>query len=266
MSPNVRSPALAALALAALVVTAGCAGVVDGANDAPASLTTDGVDGGAPASAVENSVSVAAVGSVTADPDRAVIHVAASATADTADAARRRVAENVSTLRRALADAGVPDDAVTTDHYNIRQTRESREAQKSPETPDRTEYRATHTLSVEVDDVSRVGEIIRVAVENGASDVQHVEFTLSEDKRAELRDRALSEAMSNARDDAAVLASNANLTIDGVHAVSTGGTNVRPYHTELAAATANAGGAATNVESGPVTVTANVQVTYDASE
>ena len=269
MSPNTRRQALAALAVAALVVAAGCAGVVDGANGTQKSVQTDGTPvagAGASDATVGKSISVAATGSVSAAPDRAVVHVAARATADSAAAARRQVAQNASSLRQALSDAGVSDDAITTQHYNIRQTRESREAQRSSGSDASTRYRAVHAFEIEVADVSRVGEIISLAVENGASDVQHVEFTLSEKKRAELRDRALSEAMSNARDDAAVLASNANLTVDGVHTASTGGTNVRPYHAEFATASAGGAGAATNVESGPVTVSANVQVTYEASD
>ena len=253
--------ALVALALAALVVTAGCAGAV-GETPAETNAATDATTGG-DAGTTENgeSISVAATGSVTADPDQAVVHVAARSTTDSASAARRQVAENVSALRDALADAGVPEKRVTTEHYDIRQTRESRESTA------RTEYRAVHALAVEVDDVSRVGEIIRTAVENGASDVQHVEYTLSEDRRDELRDRALTRATSNAREDADVLSSNANLSIVGVESASTGGANVRPYRAELtAAAAANDGGGATRIDSGPVTVTANVEVTYEATD
>ncbi len=260
---NAHRRALAALALAALVVAAGCAGAVGETSDA----TTAGTDaapasegaGADTASASGKSITVAAAGSVTADPDRAVVRVAARATADSASVARERVAENVSALRAALADAGVPDDRVTTENYNIRQTRQSRESA-------RTEYRATHTLAVEVANVSRVGEVIRTAVESGASEVQYVEYTLSEEKRDELRDRALTRAMSNARDDADVLASNANLSLVGVDSVSTGGADVRPYRAELTAAAADGGSGATSIDSGPVTVSANVEVTYEATD
>ncbi|MFB6130468.1 MAG: SIMPL domain-containing protein [Salinigranum sp.] len=281
MSSSTLRRALAALALATLLLTAGCTGYVGnaadsagngGAADAAQSNPNVSPSGVAPstggaAAAAGSTVSVGGSGEVTADPDRAVLQVAVQVTADSASAARQRVAENVSSLRQALADAGVPEANVTTEYYNIRQIKESPRSpppEKSPATSGTTRYRAVHALSIEIDDVSRVGEIIQVAVENGATDVQRVEFTLSDDRRAELRDRALRRAMANARDDADVLASAANLELDGVRSASTGGVDVRPYRAQTTAAAAS-GGAPTHIDSGPVTVSAHVQVTYNAS-
>ena len=85
-----------------------------------------------------------------------------------------------------------------------------------------------------------------------------------DERRADLREDALTAAMDNARADADVLAENADLSIEGVSAVSTGSVDVRPYHAEAMTASADAAGG-TEVESGPVSVTAQVQVTYNAT-
>ena len=69
--------------------------------------------------------------------------------------------------------------------------------------------------------------------------------------------------MSDARSQADTLASNGDLTITGVQSVSTGHVNVRPYRAELTADAA--GGAGTDIDSGPVTVTASVSVSYNAT-
>jgi uncharacterized protein len=56
-------------------------------------------------------------------------------------------------------------------------------------------------------------------------------------------------------------ATNANLTISDVDSVVTSVGNVRPYHAEANMAASSDG---TDIESGPVSVTAHVQVTYNA--
>jgi hypothetical protein len=275
MSSNPGRRALAALAVVALVATAGCASFVGSTDGGAPEIQTDdsssnaagtgsgpAAQSGGEQSAAGRTIAVNAEGAVTAEPDRAVLHVAVSTTADSASAAREQLAENVSSLREALLDAGIPEENVTTEHYDIRRDRERHNP--APEGETSTTYRGVHAFAVEVSDVSRVGEIIRVAVDNGATDIRHVEFTLSETKRDELRDRALTRAMKNAREDADVVAAAADLTVDGVRTISTGGADVRPYRAELTAAAA-AGDAATSIDSGPVTVSAHVQVTYDAT-
>ncbi|WP_162991508.1 SIMPL domain-containing protein [Halostella salina] len=253
-----RKRLIATLAVATLLVTAGCLGAIgDSSADSPADTTdaADGVDDHSDHS--DRTVNVRASGEVSADPDRAILDVAVQATADDPETARQRLSENVSTMRSALSEAGIPDDGIETAHYVIRQDRESRQTEGV------TRYVAIHAFEVETDDVDGVGSVIETAVNNGATDVHHVEFTLSEEARNDLREDALSAAMENARTDADILAENADLSIAGVSSVSTGSVDVRPYHAEAMMASADAGG--TNVESGPVTVSAQVQVTYNAT-
>jgi len=246
-----RKRLVATLLTAALLVTAGCAGGIGSADDAAN-------DDAAQQSQPDRTVSVSASGEVTADPDRAVLDVAVEATDEDPETVRQRLAENASQMRSALEEMGIESDQITTQHYVIRQDRESRE------NPDVTSYRGTHAFEVEIDDVDAVGTVVETAVNNGATNIGSVRFTLSEDARADLREDALGEAVDNARADAEVLASNTNLTVTGVSSVSTGRVDVRPYRAE--AQTAGAGDAGTNIESGPVSVTAQVQVTYNATE
>lgn len=244
--------ALAAVAVAALLVTSGCLGI----GDATQNITPDD-----DRSSAERTVSVTATGEASAEPDRAVLHLAVRASAESADDARSRVAENVSSLRSALVEAGVDEANITTQHYNLRQVRERGENRE----PGPTEYRATHALEVETADVDGVGSLVETAARNGATDLQGVEFTLSDESESALREEALNAAMDNAREDADVLATNADLEIAGVQSASTGDVSVRPYHTETAMAAGGDAAATTDIESGPVSVTARVQVTYDAS-
>lgn len=246
----VRSRHLAPIALAVLLVTAGCAGTLSGAAGNQVGGASEGGGG--------TTISVGASGEVTAEPDRAIVELAVIAVAEDPETARERVAGNVSALRDALGEAGIEDDGITTQHYAIREDRESRREGGGP-----TRYRAIHALRVDVQDVEAVGTIIETGVSNGATSVDRVQFTLSEESRSELRDRALGRAMDNARDNAEVLAANANLTITNVDALSTSDVHVSPYRAEAVTFADSAG---TSIESGPVTVSAQVQVTYNATD
>lgn len=233
--------------LAALVLLSGCLAPLqaDGGSD----VASDSVP----------TISVSGVGEATAEADLAVISVSVVATADSADAARQQVAADAERMRQALRDAGVPDDAVRTTAYRVHVQYDYAKGDREV-----VGYRAVHAYAVEVDP-ARAGEIVDVAVGNGATEVDHVAFTLTDETRAELRERALERAMDAARADAETLASASDLTLGDVLSASTSN-GYHPMPVERAYA-ADAGGAATtstSLEPGPVTVTASVTVTYEA--
>lgn len=244
-----RRTVAAVVVLAVVATLGGCMGTLTG----NAAGQVDGPSGNDTAT-----VQVSATGQVEAEPDQSVVRVAVMATGEDATTARDRLAENVSRMREALRQAGIEDDQVRTAFFDIdqdyRETREGREP---------AGYRAIQAFEVTLSNVTRTGEIIDVAVNNGANRVDGVEFTLADDTRRELRADALRTAVSNARADANVLANASDLEIVGVRAVSTGESVFTPFRAE--ATTAEADDAATTVEPDPVTVTATVTVTYNAT-
>lgn len=246
--------ALSTLAIAALVLLAGCAAPFAADDPVVGQVTTTDTAVSGPV------ISVSATGSVSAEADLAVVRVSVSTTADSAEAARSTVATDSDRMRAALRDAGVPDDAVRTVNYAIYPQYDYRnEVNGGPEI---VGYRAVHAYAVEVAP-ERAGEVVDVAVGNGATTVEGVTFTLADETRAELRAQALEAAMTSARADADAIAGAADLTVTGVHEAST----VADYgYTPVFRAAESAdGGAATTFEPGPVTVSATVQVTYTAN-
>jgi uncharacterized protein YggE len=251
----------AALVTALLVVTAGCAGI--GALGATGDTTNDAQSGQGPQ--VENggrTIQVTAAGSVKTRPDRAVIRVAATARGDDVSAVRDRLSENASSMRQALLDAGLAESQITTTRFNIRRNHRAREDRSEPA------FRGHHEFAVTLNDTDRAGEIVVTAVENGATQVRGVQFTISSEKRQRLRQEALSAAMDNARTEAETAATAADLQVTGVDTIVTASTSTRPFERRSAADSfgANAGGGhAPAIESGPVTVSASVQVIYNAT-
>ena len=247
---------VAGIGVALLVLLAGCSGVsgtlADGDSNEPETTGTDDL---------ERSIEVAANGEASAEPDRATVLVAVESTGADAGTVRSDLAESDDALRSALYEWGIDEDDVRTEQYDIRQVRETR--------PDanRSEYVGVHVYAIDVDDVDAVGEVIDVAVGAGADGVQQVRFGLSDERRDELREEALGDAMDNAHAQADTLAANADLEVTGVYTVSTTDVHTSPYtSTSFRAETADAGGAGTGIEVGDVDVSVTVRVVFGAEQ
>lgn len=240
------SRTILAAVIAILAVTAGCLSAPS-AQTAPVPAAT-GSDG-------EPTLSVSASGTVSADPDLAVVNVAVIETADTADEARDLAAQSSDRMRAALREAGIDDDAIQTTAYSL-----SAEYDFSERERRLIGYRVVHAYEIETG-VEEAGATIDVAVGNGASSVDGVRFTLTDETERELRAEALGLAVEAARADADAVAAAAGISIAGVQSISTSsGGVVIPFDRALAEEAG--GGAATTIEPGPVTVSAHVSVVY----
>ncbi|MFB6072869.1 MAG: SIMPL domain-containing protein [Halobacterium sp.] len=238
----------------ALLVSAGVAGALAlGSGAAAAGQPTQADQPG-------KSITVSATGQIEATPNQAVVRVAVTATANNSTAVREELATDVAAVKSALQGAvqASTNLDVRTAHYDIRQERE-----RTPKGVRRGPYRGVHALEITVDNTDAAGEVIDVAVSNGADTVNGVSFTLSDEKRENLHNEALTKAMQNARNRANTLASEGSLDVTGVHTIVSANTNYHSYRVETAYASAGGGG--TSIESGPVTVTASVRVSYNAT-
>lgn len=246
---------LGTVAVAVLLVTAGCLGA----------LTTD-ASGGAAAQAApadgqaqNSTIEVSATGDATAEADQAVVRVAVETRGDDAETARQRLAENVSELRDGLREVNVSDDQITTSGYDIRE-----DYRRGPEQTDADPtYMARQSFEITLADTGRAGTVIDAAVGSGASRVDDVRFTLTDERQDELKTQALEEAMDTARARADTLAGKADLSVTGVQQVSTRDVNHGPVRLETTAAAGDAGGG-TSIDGGPVRVSADVHVVYEA--
>jgi uncharacterized protein YggE len=233
-----------AVALAALVLTAGCLG-----SAAPVA----GTGAVAEKSGDDPTLSVSASGQVERAPDLAVVAVSVVAEAEDADAARAAVAADAEAMVAALRGSGLADDEIRSTAFNIYPVYD-----RDRETP--TGYRAVHAYALHVAPED-AGAAVDTAVTNGATRVGAVRFTLAEDTRNERRTEAIRAAVRNARADADAVAAAANLSVVEVLSASTGSVGYpSPIRAEGAAVDA-----ATSFEPGPVTVSATVSVVYRVS-
>lgn len=263
MIPNHGSArgVVAAVVLSLVLAGAGFGAVVaqdDPAEEEPAN--DDGVAG-----ADHRSITVSGQGTAEAPPDQAVVAVAVVAEGDDPAAIRDDLASGADALRAALANASVADEQVDTVEFRIAQrVRPPYGPPGEPDAPDKPAYRGVHAFEVILDDVDRAGAVVDAAATEGA-DVRYVSFQLSEERRDELRDRALTAAMDDARRQADVLAAAGDLQVDGVRHVDASDRPFGPvYADDAALETAAEGG--TELRPDDVAVQVDVRVSYDAAE
>lgn len=236
------------LALSSAGVAATVAGCVSSADEDDGNLPSGGSTTGDDYGEIE----VSATGTAETEPDRAVARIGVEARGETADDVRADLADGSDALRATFEDLGIPEDNVRTATFRINERRQE------------SGFEGVHAFSVEVDDVDRIGEVIDAAVDAGADDVGRVNFTLQDETRKELRDDALDDALANADSEAEHIANNRGVEIVATQSISTTDVSFGPVRTdalEYAVDDADAGGQ-TELDSGPVTVTATVAVVY----
>jgi hypothetical protein len=171
----------------------------------------------------------------------------------------------MNTVVDALAAAGVPRDQMKTTDYTITPVYQDNNGILSGTVKT---YQVTNTLQVTLKDTNVTGQIIDTAVTAGANKVNSIQFMLSDEQAQVLRSQALSKAITNARADANAVAAALNVTITGTQEadISQGYTPVvySNYDT-LALSSAKAAAAPTPIQSGDITVSAQVSVTYTIS-
>ena len=223
----------------------------------------------------DRAIVVSNSGEVSGEPDLAVLTVAVEVRSDSAAAVRDELSIRSEELRQALLDFGLDEDAITTNRFDIHERVDRRQMEEDGVRPDSeaareeyTYYQGRHSFTVEISAIDDVGAVIDTAVDGGADQVGHVTFTLSDDKRAELREQALRKAIQGAQSEAETIADEIGSSVVEATVIDASDGQVSPVRREVAYAgdTATEGPKATpttSVETGEVTVRAHVRIEFE---
>ena len=157
----------------------------------------------------EPTVVVVGEGLVQAVPDRAWVTITAESRASNPRQAQRRNTELMQPVQDKLRAAGIPADAIRTVSYDLQQEFDFVDGRRISRG-----YVARNSIDVRVDDVTRVGELLDIAVGTGATSVSGIRFDLKD--RAKLEREALRLAVADARAKAEAAASGAGRGIDRI--------------------------------------------------
>jgi uncharacterized protein YggE len=258
-----------ALALAGVVVGVGAGAGINAfqGDDANDETTTAGHGSHSGAAGPPRTITVTGHGEAEAPPDEARVIVAVVAEGDDPAAVRDDLAAGADALRRALSDAGVAEEDIDTVDFRIEEPHRPYEPPAPTPRPERpaADDRGVHVFAVTVDDVDRAGPVVDAAIDAGA-EVRHVAFGLSEERRADLRDEALTDAMDDARRQAETLAAAGDLEVTGVRSIdaSQGGFSPGPVYADEEVARDADGGTVFSPDDTSVRV--ELRAIYDVAE
>lgn len=207
----------------------------------------------------DRTIHATGTGSVIGTPDRAQISVGIETQNADAKVAQQENAARMTQVTSALVAAGFPNDAFKTTGYTIYPVYDTTDKAGSDQKI--VGYRVTNTLTVTLHDVNRTGDVIDIAVANGANTANSIQFMLSDEQAQVLRTEALKEAVARAGADAETVASALHVTLGSVQTaeISQGYT---PVLYENYALDAKSAAVPTPIAAGDITVTATVTVTY----
>jgi len=199
-------------------------------------------------------ITVNATGKVTAVPDTAELSLGVETQAGTA---REALAQNSDRVRRvidAVRDAGVSKDDLQTSQVSMW-------PQRSSDGTTVTGYVATNSISVEVDNLAKAGDVVDAAVAAGANLAWGP--TLSVEDREARYSEALAKAVEAARVKAETLADAAGVEVGRVTALVEGGSALEPpIYFGRGEAVAMDAAAPTPIEPGTQDIEATVTVTF----
>jgi len=206
--------------------------------------------------AQKNTVTVNGMGEITVAPDMATINIGLKTEDPDAEAAQTANASLMSKIVAALKNEGIADKDIKTAQYNLYKTSDYVEGKERNEY-----YVASNTVNIVVRDIDKVGEIIDIASSNGANSINNIAFSISDDSA--FYQEALKLAMANAKGKANAImgtfGETATVPVTVVEA-SNGGSIV--YNESMVRAYAS-DSSSTPIESGELTISANVTVTYN---
>jgi uncharacterized protein YggE len=159
--------------------------------------------------AMEPVVVVAGEGIVKAPPDQAFVTIGAESRSKVPKEAQAANATAMTAVQQKIVAAGIPKDAIRTLAYDLQLESDWVNGRQVPRG-----YVARNSIEVRLDDITRVGEVIDLAVSGGATAVHNVRFDLKQ--RDMLEREALKRATADARARADAAASGAGRAIDRV--------------------------------------------------
>lgn len=226
-----------------------------GSNFAPAILLLVAVMGHAEAQAPEQghpepAITVSATGSVSLEPDYAVILVSVVTRDAQAARAGEQNARQATAVRQVLRQLlRVPDDSLPTVHYSV-DTEYDRERGRP------SGYAARSTIEARVRDLTAVGRLVDAALGAGATNIANIRFEST--RRDAARLQALARAVESARGEAEAIARAAGGELGALLEVTTGPMTIRRAREVAVAAAMRAAAPDTPISPPELEVTATV--------
>jgi len=206
-----------------------------------------------------NTITVTGIGETESAPDIAFVTVGVVTTGARAQDAAQANAAATTKVMTALKQLGIAEKDLQTSGYSVNPQYEQN-PQPRREGPRIIGYNVSNNVRATIRNLANIGKAIDASLEAGANNVHGVSFGL--DAREKAESEALTNAVTEARRKADILARAAGVRITGVVQVHEGAV-YRPQPMMMETAMFRRGAAAeTPISPGELTISANVTVIY----
>lgn len=205
-------------------------------------------------------ISVDGSSTIKAAPDKAALNISIQNSAKDAAAASQENALIMSRIQSAVLGLAITGDKIETINYSLYPLYDNDSGERKV-----YGYGVNNEIRVTVDDIRKVGRVIDTAIGAGANRVNSIELGLKNSQG--YKDRALSEAVADARHKADVIAADLGKSVINVVSISASNMYVanRQFNNAqlMKSAAAADTGAVSPISAGDVSVKANVSVVFE---
>jgi uncharacterized protein YggE len=195
-------------------------------------------------------------------PDEATVRIGIVRQANSAQVAQQQANAAAQEILAAVTRVGVPAAQIQTSRLTLTPIYAPRRPDSS-EAPRIVAYNAQNVVSIRLDNLTIVGPVIDAGLGAGANQLEGVQFGLR--NQLPSREKALKEAVTEARRKAEAIASSLNVTLAGVLEVIEGGVSFAPKMDYGGVMMAQAREVGAPVSPGELEVQASVTVRYQIS-
>lgn len=211
-------------------------------------------------------ITVLGEGKVKIKPDIARTNIGVEVLKPTVAEARKANKEIVDAIFSALKEQGIAEKDIQTSGFSVYA---ERFGANGPLPEDKVSYRVSNSVTINVRDLDKVGEVLDAAIKAGANNIYGIEFSLENTKpvMSEARKNATADAKAKAEE----LATLNGLKVGKVLSVSEiiGNASVGPYAapvTNVGFSNTAAGGGGPQIAPGELDLTTNLQVVFEIAE
>lgn len=195
--------------------------------------------------------------SLVVPPDQAFVTLAVEARNAVPGKAQAAGSKAAAAVMAGLSGADLPEDAIRTLSYSLNEQFDWEKGKRIPRG-----YLSRNVIEVRIDEVKRVGEILGLVVDQGATSVVGLRFDIRD--RTSVEQQALREAVENARGFAAAAAQGAGARLGGILRIEQSG-SISPSPRRMRAGAmmmAESKSSAPPIEAGEIEIRASAELTF----
>lgn len=211
-------------------------------------------------SASQPTLTVSAIGQVSATPDQARVSAGVVQQGKTAREAMMGNATLMTAVFDELEAAGIPKKNITTSQLSLQPQYDYRDRRA----PTIKGYEVRNTVTVTSEDIEQVGPMLDALVRAGVNNINQVQFSIKDPKSA--LDKARADAVAEAKTKAQAMADAAGVKLGPLLSMSESNRGGMPQPVMMRSARIEMSDAVTPISAGEQTMSVSVNLSYGIAE